>query len=348
MESQCFNKIKVWMWEMRGGVLRTLQWHCRVTMKVEERTWLSGTFCQRQTWAGAWSCVCVCVCVCHHESPRTSPSALYWCSKAEISVLSWLCTWVRNDGEDIIKVLSYVCWFKLMVTSSVHWFVSCSFSVGFLCIISANFESHLSASLGTSRSIRHRNVPWVWGPMLKAVWSPAGLSFLTGSFVDRISVWPGNWRESTLVTTGFHVWFLQTILFCWHHQARTFVVHWSSLQLQWELASPNLRPWFSSRKKGWVVPFGLVGKAWLKWRSLNTLRSCEVDECTVMVKKARLELPANHCSYSHLCSWILDNDRKDKISDTSGQNYVAELHMEARASFTDASLWKCPRHVPPG
>lgn len=108
--------------------------------------------------------------------------------------------------------------------------------------------------------IRHRNVPWVWGPMLKAVWSPAGLSFLTGSFVDRISVWPGNWREATLVTTGFHVWFLQTILFCWHHQARTFSMHWSGLQLQWELAPPSLRPWFSSRRKGGLPPLGWWGR----------------------------------------------------------------------------------------
>lgn len=66
------------------------------------------------------------------------------------------------------------------------------------------------------------------------------------------------------------------------------------------------------------------------------------------MKRDRLELPANQCSHSHLWSWILDIDGKDKIPDTSGQNYVAELHMEARAYFTDASLWKSPRHVPPG
>lgn len=34
------------------------------------------------------------------------------------------------------------------------------------------------------------------------------------------------------------------------------------------------------QKKGWLAPFGLVEKACLKWRSLSTLRSCEVDQCT--------------------------------------------------------------------
>lgn len=38
----------------------------------------------------SWSLI---VCVC--ESPWTSPSALYWCSKAETSVLSWLCVWMQ-------------------------------------------------------------------------------------------------------------------------------------------------------------------------------------------------------------------------------------------------------------
>lgn len=174
--------------------------------------------------------------------------------------------------------------------------------------------------------------------------SPAGLPFLTGSVISfcgqNFCVWPGNWRESTLGITGFHVRFW----FCWH-QARTFGMHWGGLQpnvkqLQWELAPPSFQ------KKGWLALFGLVEKAWLKWRSFSILRSCTG---LLWWKKTGWNYqPANQHSHSHLWSWILDNDQKDKIPDSSGQNDVAELHMEARASFTDASLRKCPRHVPPG
>ncbi|KAI3367334.1 hypothetical protein L3Q82_008372 [Scortum barcoo] len=60
-------------------------------------------------------------------------------------------------------------------------------------------------------------------------------------FMDRISrhVARGR-RESGLGTTGFHLCFLQMMLSCWLHQARTFSMYWSRFAAECEAAGMRI------------------------------------------------------------------------------------------------------------
>ncbi|KAI3355273.1 hypothetical protein L3Q82_018130 [Scortum barcoo] len=88
----------------------------------------------------------------------------------------------------------------------------------------------------------------VWGPLLRAVRT---LYDQSRSLV-RIAGRAGG--ESGLGTTGFHLCFLQMMLSCWLHQARTFSVYWGGLQpsvkrLRCESAPPNPRSLVLDRKR---------------------------------------------------------------------------------------------------
>ncbi|KAI3362173.1 hypothetical protein L3Q82_012491, partial [Scortum barcoo] len=51
---------------------------------------------------------------------------------------------------------------------------------------------------------------------------------------------PGAWRESSLGTTGFHLCFLQMMLSCWLHQARTFSMYWGGFAAECEAAGMRI------------------------------------------------------------------------------------------------------------
>ncbi|KAI3375113.1 hypothetical protein L3Q82_021636 [Scortum barcoo] len=114
----------------------------------------------------------------------------------------------------------------------------------------------------------------VRGPLLRAVRSLYDRSRSLVRIAGRAGGSPG------LGTTGFHLCFLQMMLSCWLHQARTFSMYWSWFAAECEVAGMRISTSKSEamvldqKRKGWCALSGWVERSCLKWRSSSISGSC--------------------------------------------------------------------------
>lgn len=117
---------------------------------------------------------------------------------------------------------------------------------------------------------------------------------------------------------------------------RVFSVVWSGCNENQHPSS--LRPWFTLEKhdlpllaKGQLLPqvevFKYIGVLWGKYGAQDWCRGGRNVVNVLVYSKERAELKGEPfdvsvdlCFYSHLRSWTLGHDQKDKIPNTSGKN----------------------------